>query len=441
MKQLHLLFFFILLMISQMLMAQVPQGIAYQAVARDGMNLLVNSSMEVRFTIESSSVIVYQETHSIVTNDYGLFTATIGQGTTMMGAFSSINWATGDQMLTVELDRGAGFELLGTSQMVSVPYSMYADRAGSVDASLGDLSDVTVSAPAPGDVLKWDGTQWVQEVDNVNDADTDPANELQTLSIDTSAMTISLSDGGGTVSIPPGPEGPQGPVGPTGATGATGAQGPVGATGATGAQGPQGIQGPIGPQGPAGIPAPTYIGLNGIQIDTLNNTISNTAPDQVVSLTGAGQTTVTGTYPNFTIDGSDAGTLANMGFTSGSGSTPDDTTRFLVNPVTITITSSAQEVLVISNKAFGSTMQGGANNLNLWIGYRLSSITTPPFTAGGGTYGQRVTQNTRVVMGLSARITGLAPGTYQFGLAGRASGSNGAWNSNEWGYTTVLVFN
>jgi hypothetical protein len=48
-----------------------------------------------------------------------------------------------------------------------------------------------------------------------------------------------------------------------------------------------------------------------------NFTITNSAPDQTVSLTGAGTTSITGTYPNFTITSNDqyAGTVTSVGGT------------------------------------------------------------------------------------------------------------------------------
>ena len=49
-------------------------------------------------------------------------------------------------------------------------------------------------------------------------------------------------------------------------------------------------------------------------------TITNTAPDQTVSLTGAGTTSISGTYPNFTITSNDqyVGTVTSVGITESS---------------------------------------------------------------------------------------------------------------------------
>lgn len=126
-------------------------------------------------------------------------------------------------------------------------------------------------------------------------------------------------------------------------------------------------------------------------------------------------------------------------FADGGGSDPATTNAFLATPVTVTITSASQRVLVTSHKALGSGMVGGANNLNLFIGYRLSSSTASPTNVGSGIFGNRVAANTRITMGLSAVITGLAPGSYQVGLTGSSSDAAN-WNFNEYSYTTAVVY-
>ena len=54
-------------------------------------------------------------------------------------------------------------------------------------------------------------------------------------------------------------------------------------------------------------------------------------------------------------------------------------------------------------------------------------------------FGNRVAQNTRITMGLSAIITGLAPGDYEVGLVGSSSDAAN-WNSCEYSYTTATVY-
>ena len=75
--------------------AQVPQGINYQAVVRDGGgNELANQAVSLRMTIlQNNTSTVYQETHSVTTNDFGLVNIVIGQGTVIQGAFNAIDWS------------------------------------------------------------------------------------------------------------------------------------------------------------------------------------------------------------------------------------------------------------------------------------------------------------------------------------------------------------
>ena len=68
----------------------VPQGINYQAVARDAAGSeLANDTLIVQFSVLEGAAISWQETHAVNTNDFGLFTAIIGQGTSTSNGNSS----------------------------------------------------------------------------------------------------------------------------------------------------------------------------------------------------------------------------------------------------------------------------------------------------------------------------------------------------------------
>lgn len=117
------------------LLAQnVPQSLNYQAVARTASGLIIPAqSVTVRFTILDGSVngtTVYQETHTTTTNNFGLFTLAIGAGSPTSGVFTTINWGGGDKFLRVEIaaDGGTNYQLQGTTQLLSVPYALYAHR-------------------------------------------------------------------------------------------------------------------------------------------------------------------------------------------------------------------------------------------------------------------------------------------------------------------------
>ncbi len=122
------------LLFSLFVNAQAPRGINYQAVARNSSGMIIPAqNMNVRFSILDISVsgtVLYQETHTTTTNNYGLFTLVIGKGTAVNGTFASINWSSGtDKFLKVEIAPTAGgnYELQGTTQLLSVPYALYSE--------------------------------------------------------------------------------------------------------------------------------------------------------------------------------------------------------------------------------------------------------------------------------------------------------------------------
>jgi len=125
------LFFIILLIASNaMLLAQAPGIFNYQAVARDSNgNVLINEQVNLTVGILSDSISgseVYSETHQCTTNEIGLVTLNIGSKN--QSEFSSIPWNTGVYFLKISL----GEELLGISQLMSVPYALHANTADTV---------------------------------------------------------------------------------------------------------------------------------------------------------------------------------------------------------------------------------------------------------------------------------------------------------------------
>ncbi|MFH0866552.1 MAG: hypothetical protein V1904_10165 [Bacteroidota bacterium] len=132
-KQILLLF---VLLVSCSVIAQVPQSFNYQAVARDASgNILATQSVGVKFSIRqgsSTGTVVYSETHNPSTNQFGLFTVAIGQGAVVTGAFSSITWSTGNYWLQVQFDPNGGstYTDMGATQLLSVPYALYAASSG-----------------------------------------------------------------------------------------------------------------------------------------------------------------------------------------------------------------------------------------------------------------------------------------------------------------------
>jgi hypothetical protein len=133
------------------LLAQVPQGIPYQAAARGANGQpLVNTNVIIRFSIIDSiatGTTVYQETHSATTNTVGLFSVNVGLGTPVTGTFAGINWGKNFKFMKVELDpsgTGSNYTDLGTQQMMSVPYSLYSATSGSTQSSGSGSSNTTL---------------------------------------------------------------------------------------------------------------------------------------------------------------------------------------------------------------------------------------------------------------------------------------------------------
>ncbi|MBK7764083.1 MAG: hypothetical protein IPI46_12185 [Bacteroidetes bacterium] len=226
--------------------AQTPQSIPYQAVARNTSgNIIANQNISLRFSIHNavaSGTVVYQETQTAITNTLGLFNVNVGQGTPLIGTFSTINWGAGSKFIQIELDAtgGSTYTNMGTTQLMSVPYALYAENAN-VPGVPG------AQGPA--------GPQGIQGLPGATGAQ-GPIGL-------TGATGIQGLPGATGAQGPIGLTGPAGPQGIQGLPGATGAQGPIGLTGPAGPQGIQGLPGATGAQGPIGLTGPA--GPQGIQ--------------------------------------------------------------------------------------------------------------------------------------------------------------------------------
>jgi trimeric autotransporter adhesin len=130
--------------LSASLWAQAPQAFNYQGVARDiSGTALATKNISVKASIldgTATGTVVYTETHTIATNQFGLFTLSIGTGTVSSGTFANTNWASGNKYLKIEIDPngGSSYTMAGTTQLLSVPYAMYAGKAG--DSKWSDVT-------------------------------------------------------------------------------------------------------------------------------------------------------------------------------------------------------------------------------------------------------------------------------------------------------------
>ncbi|NMC34734.1 MAG: hypothetical protein GYA36_20105, partial [Veillonellaceae bacterium] len=152
-------------LLSLSVFSQVPEKMSYQAVIRNGSNALITNAMVgMQLSILQGSptgTAVFVETQTPTTNGNGLITVEIGTGTVVTGSMASIDWTDGPYYLKTEVDLAGGtnYTLTGTSQLLSVPFALYAKTAG-----------------------------------NAPEIDGSVTNEIQTLSI--SHDTIYLSNGG-----------------------------------------------------------------------------------------------------------------------------------------------------------------------------------------------------------------------------------------------------
>ncbi|MFT6843268.1 MAG: hypothetical protein ACJASR_002044, partial [Psychroserpens sp.] len=177
---------------------------------------------------------VYVETQTPTTNVNGLVSLEIGTGIVISGDFTTIDWSTDSYFIKTETDPAGGttYTITGTSQLMSVPFALYAKTSGDGAGPIGP------QGPAGND--------------------------------------------GAT-----GASGPQGLAGNDGATGATGQQGLAGNDGATGPQGlagNDGATGLTGPVGPAGSLGPQ--GLPGVDGAGIAQILSFISPNLVLSDNG-----------------------------------------------------------------------------------------------------------------------------------------------------------
>src|SRR6188768_3726093 len=120
----------------QTVSAQAPLKLSYQAVIRDGSDvLLTNRNVKVKVTLlkgSASGTVVYAEIHTVTTNANGLVTFQIGGGTVVNGSMGAINWALGPYFVKTETDPngGSNYTISGTSELLSVPYALYAANGG-----------------------------------------------------------------------------------------------------------------------------------------------------------------------------------------------------------------------------------------------------------------------------------------------------------------------
>jgi hypothetical protein len=132
--------------------AQSPQKMSYQAIIRNSKGmLLTNQKIGMRISILKNQTPVYSETQTVTTNENGLATMEIGNGVVILGTFADIDWPSGAHYIKTETDPNGGTEysIVGTSELLSVPYALYSTYSGSgpsnVSSDVNVLDDASIS--------------------------------------------------------------------------------------------------------------------------------------------------------------------------------------------------------------------------------------------------------------------------------------------------------
>ncbi len=397
--------------------AQAPEAIKYQAMVRDASNnILKNTAVGFRLSILKGSVTgpaIYQEEFRPTSNAFGLVSMDIGTGTTT-DDFSAIDWSNGPYFIetAIDIDGGTSYAVMGTSQLLSVPYAMHSNTSNHAQLADSSIIDHVIDDDADpvneiqvlnfsNDTLYLSNGGQIYLGDYAIDNDADATNEIQALSFNND--TLYLSNGGsvylGNYKIDTDPD-PQNEIQAISFSGDT-----------------------------------LYLS-NGGHVYLGDYAIDNDddASNEIQNLALSGNTlSISG--GSGTIDLSKYDPTPAYSASNGSGVTA---TKAFIGPTrTVTITAG-QKIMVVVSKSLGTTATGGASDLRLWIGYKSSTATTPS-TIGGGTYGLRIPQNTRIPFAMNGVITGLAAGTYTVGMVGQSVSDHADWNSNEYGYITTVI--
>ncbi|WP_417609544.1 hypothetical protein [Owenweeksia hongkongensis] len=124
------IFTLLIFALSLMVSAQAPERFQYQTVVRDNAGQpIANQNVSFKINIHEGSsggTVVYSETHTLSTNDFGLVNLQVGGGTVVSGTMAAIDWGADEFHLETELDAagGASYVSMGTTQLLSVPYAL-----------------------------------------------------------------------------------------------------------------------------------------------------------------------------------------------------------------------------------------------------------------------------------------------------------------------------
>jgi hypothetical protein len=178
--------------------AQTPQAFRYQAVVRNSQGIIVaNKLVAFRIHIVKDNIngpSVYTERHSIASNEYGLVNLNIGAGTKIAGDFGTIDWALGSYFIKIEIDinNGSNYIFMGTSQLLSVPFALYAAKSGNAsDDRDKDSTNEIQNLNLTGNTLTISKGNSVL----LDDRDKDSLNEIQNITLNNNSLQLSRNGG------------------------------------------------------------------------------------------------------------------------------------------------------------------------------------------------------------------------------------------------------
>ena len=194
--------------------AQTPQLVCYQAVAANDQGAeLTKSNIKVMMKIlegSTSGTPIFIEEHQVVTDEFGLFTLELGSKNPT--DFAKIKWNANKYYLQANVDAGSGYKLIGTTQILSVPYALnagVAENAKTADVAKTAADDNDKDPKNELQALLVDATTGMLKIvpagtagssDQIafGDKDADPTNELQDLKFDSKTGDLSIVDKAGT---------------------------------------------------------------------------------------------------------------------------------------------------------------------------------------------------------------------------------------------------
>jgi hypothetical protein len=176
MKKVYLIIF---LFIGVAASAQAPDKMSYQAVIRDANGeILKNQDVSIQFSVLQTSISgtsVYQEDHKLTTNSNGLVSVYMGIGAVSSGDFSTIDWSDGTYFLKTEIDPtgGSNYTIISTTELVSVPYAVYANKAEFADSLTGGVNetDPIFDGSVAKGISTTDTAYWNDKLDSYSETD------------------------------------------------------------------------------------------------------------------------------------------------------------------------------------------------------------------------------------------------------------------------------